>query len=794
MFRAVAVTALVAWALTASAPCLGQQERDYTWFLGKLYDLDALTRVEPGQRCAQASSYDRASKYDAEKDQYVNWGANGDAGQYISVDPNTNEALMADLKGPGCIFRIWSANPQGKIRFYLDGDTKPTYEFDFAKMFKGEIDPFLPPLVWNRAKMMEGLDQGGNPASDCFLPIPYAKSCRVTADRAHGQYYHIGYQTYAPGTKVKSFHLPLTAAERAALDKVREKWTNCGVDPQPAGDAKTIKKSVSVAAGKEAVLAELTGPATIRQFRAKLDNEKARLNRAVLLRFYWDGSSQPSVDAPLGEFFGESYGEPDYKSLPLGVIDGMGYCYWRMPFKKSARLVAVNQGEEPVTIDYEVATRSGPVAAEALYFHAKWRREKTSEHFDYPFVECTGKGNFVGDALFVDNVLGGWWGEGDEKSFVDGEKFPSMFGTGSEDYFGDAWGIRYFVNPTHGCPNSHDRIQCCYRWHIADCVPFTKSDKFTIENYAAFADTKNDYSSVAYWYQAEPSSDFFKPTTLADRAPLPPVIVRGVTEAETASRVVPMGAEVVEDMACSMGKALRIGGSSLRLPIQVPDAGKYTIEAYAGPGKPSPLGLFVNGNPVGDKVKLAAGINTLELRKPEEGPAQLDYLVITPWRNFIRDWIVIGPFPNPDAKTGLATDYGPEDRIDTSRTLKGKDGKDVKWRPARPNPEGVLDFVGIFPDHDDAVCYAATIVTSPDDRDETLLLGSDDGVRVWLNGKLVWDNPVQRGVVIDQDHIPVKLTKGENTLLIKVEQGGGGWGLAARFADPDEALTYSMPK
>jgi hypothetical protein len=148
-----------------------------------------------------------------------------------------------------------------------------------------------------------------------------------------------------------------------------------------------------------------------------------------------------------------------------------------------------------------------------------------SKEFDYPFLECAGRGRFVGAAQFVHNIVGGWWGEGDEKVYVDGEKFPSTFGTGSEDYYGDAWGIRWFSNPYAGCPYTSSsktlgQVQSCYRWHISDHIPFEKSFKITIENYAAKkpADApKNDYSSVAYWYQLPGGTDFFESYAVKDR-------------------------------------------------------------------------------------------------------------------------------------------------------------------------------------------------------------------------------------------------------------------------------------
>jgi len=281
--------------------------------------------------------------------------------------------------------------------------------------------------------------------------------------------------------------------------------------------------------GESKVLADLKGPGTIRQFLAKLSSRERYARRKVLLQMYWDGEKTPSVEAPIGDFFGDAWDESPYKSLPLGIRDDLNYCLWRMPFGRSAKIVVTNQGLLPADLDFTVGYVLGALPSGAAYFHAKWRRDPKGKDFDYPILECVGKGRYVGVALFPDNLVGGWWGEGDEKVYVDGEKFPSTFGTGSEDYFGDAWGYRHFVNPYHGCPTeaeySETRRQSAYRWHVSDNIPFSKSFKITIENYSAKRKNppRNDYSSVAYWYAVPGSSDFFRSVPVEERIPQGPL-------------------------------------------------------------------------------------------------------------------------------------------------------------------------------------------------------------------------------------------------------------------------------
>ncbi len=786
--RLVAISLILA-GLCAFSVSSASEARDYGWFVRSLVDLDRLPYLEPGVTCAQASSYDRGSRYDPQTDTYINWGANGDRGHYISVDPDSGEALMADLKGPGCICRIWSANPQGSIRLYLDGDTKPTYEFDFMGLFKGEWGAFrVPaPLFWKRDPNTV------NSASDCYVPIPYAKSCRVTADQAHSQYYHIGYVTYPPGTPVKTFRLPVTGDEMAAVADVAAMQSRSGQDPQPKTGCKSVVARARLAAGREVTLAELSGPAIIEHLKAALDSDEEQARRKVLLLVYWDEEADPSIWAPLGDFFGVSYGDPVYKSLPMGVTETHHYSYWRMPFRRSARVVVRNEGELPASLKYDIRYR--PVESlppNAAYLHAKWRREIFCDTFDYPFLKCTGAGKFLGAALYIDNVHGGWWGEGDEKVYVDGEKFPSTFGTGSEDYFGDAWGIRHFVNPFHGCPNTVGRRQACYRWHISDNIPFTRSLKITIENYSYNTQVKNDYASMAYWYALPGGADFFTSVPVEDRLVQPDRVEPGALEAERLMKPLPDGATLVRDEALSWAAGVMLtrgAGSRYALPVTVPEAGPYVLALGLGQAtRPEQVELLADGKPVSDRVRLAEGTSQLTVHVISGRPV-IDFVRVAPWRNFLRNWLVIGPFPNPEDQ-GLDTVFPPEREFKPDATYKGKGDQDVKWQQATAGADGLLDFAELWADNENAVAYAAATIVSPTAQQLSVLLGSDDGVKVWVNGQLVHANPVRRPLTVDEDRFDIELKAGANRLLVKVEQGAVDWSLCLRVHDPEDTIAY----
>lgn len=807
--RLAPVTLVICALASAAAQGADGSVKDYAWFLNRLIDLDHLPVLDNGQTCKQFSSYDRASRYDEATGQYVEWRANGDAGHYVRTDPATGEAVMAEMEGPGCIWRIWSANPQGRIRFYLDGAEKPTLEFEFAAMFTGQITGFPKPLVWQRR-----VDLGGeNPASNCYVPIPYARSCKVTADKPVRQYYHIGYTTYPKDFRAKTFSMEHTPAEEAAMQAVCKALDSCGVDPQTVPNVLTIDKHTTLAPGQPVPVCDLKGPGTIRQFLAKLASDERWARRKVLLQVFFDGETAAAVEAPIGDFFGDAWDEAPYKSLPLGITDDLNYCYWRMPFAKSARIMVTNQGRKPAQLRTRIVHQQGELAPGTAQFHAKWRRDPVSRDFDYPFLDCTGRGRFVGAALFIDNIAGGWWGEGDEKVWVDGEKFPSTFGTGSEDYFGDAWGIRQFANAFYGCPTKGEfsdiRRQSCYRWHVADNIPFDKSFRMTIENYAAVEKhpIPNDYSSMTYWYQAPGGSDFFTPSPLEDRIPQGPRHPRAVeAEGLLPAGTQPAGAEIVTDddlpEQLAFGKALKISGKAgtvVPLVLPAPDDGRYSVEPRLARGvKASEFEIMQEGGPIGEWVRLSKGPNPLEIRltgKPVEGDrcaAIVDFFVLEPYRNFVRNWYLMGPFDNT-GKTGFDKVYPPEtEPFNPEQGFPGKAGP-VTWQRIRAPSGMVTSEDKYFKVNEYLVCYAYTGVVSPDARQVAAYAGSDDGIKVWVNGQLVHANNADRGLKPDEDRFDISLRQGHNTILVKVIQGHGPWGLTLRINDPDDQLKYTLP-
>jgi hypothetical protein len=248
-------------------------------------------------------------------------------------------------------------------------------------------------------------------------------------------------------------------------------------------------------------------------------------HQEMLLRIFWDGNPRPAVEAPLGDFFANAFGaRREVVSLPVIVEDADSYnCFWHMPFRKSARIEIVNESEKPISLLYYNIDwiKKESLPADTPYFHAQYRQEyPVQKGRDYLILETEGKGHYVGTVLSVRTRSPAWFGEGDEKIYIDLETRPSIWGTGTEDYFLSAWGLRTTSTPFFGVSyfdqwgivGGHTSA---YRWHIQDPIVFSTGIKFTIEHFGWISPDENpenkstswneredDYSSVAFWYQA----------------------------------------------------------------------------------------------------------------------------------------------------------------------------------------------------------------------------------------------------------------------------------------------------
>lgn len=513
----------VALAVWNPARNLISAEYTYADLAGRLINLEQLAVLpEVGETCQQWSSYDRASRYDADSGKYVQWDANGDGDKFIRTEGN--QRVMAEMKGPGCIWRIWSATAEkGHVKIYLDDQEEPVVDLPFRDYFSGKTPPF------NYPRLSYSLTDVGSHGHNCYVPIPYQKSCKIVADEGWGAYYHFVYTTFPEGTRVPTFSANLPADGVAALKQADAFFeTQLGKDPSgPHAGEQTIREKIAIPAGGSRELV-LDGPRAITALRGALaasdrDDEMAAL-RELVLSITFDDRQRPSVWTPLGDFFGTAPGKNLYRSLPTGITEKGSYAYWYMPFEKRATLVIKNEGTKDRAIEFELvhAPLTRPFAGLG-HFSARWHRDLAPlppDRFpDWRMLEATGRGRFCGVMLHVWNPKGGWWGEGDEKFFVDGERFPSTIGTGSEDYFGYAWcDPARFEFPYHcqSMTQGNRGHQSVLRWHITDNIPFQSSFEACIEKYYG-NNLGTQYACLPVYYQDPQSDDPFEPTPAESR-------------------------------------------------------------------------------------------------------------------------------------------------------------------------------------------------------------------------------------------------------------------------------------
>ena len=309
-------------------------------------------------------------------------------------------------------------------------------------------------------------------------------------------------------------------------------FSNAALD---LGQGWKVRPFIKVKAHSTVSLMDVSGPGVIQHIWMATAPDWQGNGRASVLRFYWDGEPNPSIEVPMTDFFAvghELFARVNSAAvvvLPKSALN----CYWPMPFRKSARATFTNNSDKELDLlTWQIDYSEQPIPADAGYFHAQWRRAVTDRsHPDYTILEAKGEGRYVGTFLAWTQLSDGWFGEGEVKFYIDGDtQFPSLSGTGTEDYFGGSYGFpEVFSTPFVGSTLDHKGKDgppkwSLYRWHILDPVAFHKDLKLTIQalgwwpnrRYQPLAD---DIASVAYWYQAEPHMGFPPFPPLAQRWP-----------------------------------------------------------------------------------------------------------------------------------------------------------------------------------------------------------------------------------------------------------------------------------
>lgn len=487
------------------------------------------------ERCVQRSSFDRGALRGP--GDTAAWHANNDRGHYVRVVTRDGhpEHVLAESSGPGCIARIWSANPSGTLHFDIDGAR--VWSVDFALLCSGKLDSVPEPLAGMRSR-------GGN----CYLPIPYQKSLVVSCTAAD-LYYAVDIVQFAAGTVVPSFSARLLVENAPAIAAVA---TEMLVGSLPLAVFTDSPAPAAVKVPEPAVV-------TVLNVFAHRRDAQASFGRAVAgVRLVVREGDESLVDVPLAAFFATGSNWHPWESHLL-VVHGEGATSrWPMPLPRGGHIELVGaEGAAGFDLGLLIRTQPLPPApGEPLRFRASYHQQKaipTRPFRDHVVLDAKGQGRFVGCSLLVRNPSKIWWGEGDEKFTVDGEAFPSWFGTGTEDYFGYAW-----CDPTPFQAPFHAQVECqgpmnfgftqLHRTHMLDSVPFQNSFRFDLEVWHWVESASIDYATVAYWYGGAGAT--------SGLPPVPPLVERELPRLELPPRFVAERAlegEALRVVSCSGG-------------------------------------------------------------------------------------------------------------------------------------------------------------------------------------------------------------------------------------------------
>jgi hypothetical protein len=589
---------------------------DRPWVVGieELHRLDLLPALKRSVKVASISTYDRTGGND-----------DGFSGKYSFVRKEGDNLVLADLQGPGCIYRFHTPTPTNDIiEFYFDGESQPRIKLPLREMFTGDHEPFVAPICWHGA--------GGFYS---YLPLPYKKSCKILLRAKSFQFYQLNYATYPPDAPIRTFDPKLSPEDLEHRAKAQALLSRRGQDLYefnlPAGTTpQRHRVEATLSPGQTAVLFEARQPGRIAGLRLGPADALAGKDRGILLRITWDGDSQPAVLCPAGDFFGYAWGKPATGSCLLGTVNNANHCFLPMPFDRSAKieLISARQDGPPVTVSGEVVTADLPRRPDEGKFYAVWRRENpTTKGKPFTFVETAGRGHIVGLILQAQGSETGSTAffEGDDQTTIDGEL--TIPGTGSEDSFNGGW---YDVTdrwdaalslPLSGCLGYQKHLGRTggYRFMIGDAYSFKKSILQTIEHAPEGNRLVTDYCGTTYLYcDPRPTVDFAMPDAAARRVvdfkrivfaawwnlPIRAFCYSGGT---ITKRGVRLDGKEVRFLSLRAEGRDWFGPPFIEITVDLPAAAKYAvyIEPVKGPEQ-GRVQLFQSETPLGEPVDLYA--------------------------------------------------------------------------------------------------------------------------------------------------------------------------------------------
>jgi len=629
---------------------------------------------EQEYKLKQFSSYDRLS---VDPDQ-EGWYANADYTQFIRQEDNDGrrEFVLFDDEGAGALVRWWmtfagEGSYEGILRIYIDNEPVPVIEDEVLKVVSGQL------------LAGEPLSSSVSPESDyyrrghnLYLPVPYQNRCKITYEcdavkEVDGRmrpsiYYNINYREYTGQAKVESFSLASLEKNITLINKVNKELLENNESSTQAD-----KISNSIAPDDTLVFEIDKSNSAIAYLRLKIDAENHRQAlRSAVLSIAFDGTE--SVWVPVGDFFGTGFTLCESDTWYSKVTsDGNMHSSWLMPFKDKAIIRIINFGNESIECELQASVTDYRWSGSSMYFAALWHEYNrvqsagapgvggSGKHFDINYVDIDGKGVYLGDAVTVFNTVDAWWGEGDEKIFVDGEKFPSSIGTGTEDYYGYAWCrpevfTHPFIAQPSGKGNFHPGMSVNSRYRILDAIPFNNKISSNIELWH-WAPTVMNYALTSYFYalpgykvNIEPDAALVKLEVPSERSDLIEPIVNddGIIEAENmkieALRELSAERQFIASWDWSGNGQLWIKdgkpGSGLTASFISPEAGRYKItgrfslasdygisEYYINDKKACRINAYTPGEKVIEKYlgifEIAEGHNTFRIELLGTDPA-----------------------------------------------------------------------------------------------------------------------------------------------------------------------------
>jgi hypothetical protein len=617
----------------------------------EMIDLAGLAQFpDPAYKTIQFSSYDRRSNLPGGPEWYAN--SDGFGGEplpgfeAVLQEPGADSVgqyLMADVEGPGALVRLWTAAIDGSVQLWLDDASEPIYDGPAGDFFQRPLDAYQEGAGLNRENLEHALYQ----RDAVYAPMPFAGRLRIvwTGNLAHIHFYQLDVRVYEAGTRVTTFRPEDLATYGETIDQVTAALADpdAALPTNPEGESHAVAVRVDPGETSEALVLE--GPGALERLELKL--EAADVDRALrqtLLFIQADDYARAQVESPLGDFFGAAPGINPYQSLPFSVRpDGTMISRFVMPFAQRLVVRLENVGEQSVRV--AGSARSVPHewdSDRSMHFRARWRVDHDliadpNAVQDLPFLLAHGKGVYVGTTSILLNPnpiptpSGNWWGEGDEKVFIDEDTQPSLFGTGSEDYYNYSWSspdiftYPYCGQPRNDGPGNRGFVTN-YRWHVLDPLPFERSIGFYMELYSHERTPGFSYARIGYHYGRPGLTDDHTAIMPRDLRVLSlpagwiPAARGGASnsvfyQAEELTGGVPL--PLASGALYAGGRLLvwppRRVGDVLRLNVPVESSGEHRIHLVA---RLNPNGGTAEVWWDGEAVELTGGTSTVDLYRP----------------------------------------------------------------------------------------------------------------------------------------------------------------------------------